>query len=148
MRDEKGFSSIEFLIILSIIGIIAAVVLPNLLQPKFDVNEVSAIKSMYNLIDAQSTYSKTNDLGNYATDLNSLSKLKLIDNALGAGIKDGYTFSISSGADNSTFTINARPETYNSTGTRSFFADESKKIRYTITNTSANSTSPLLPETD
>ena len=148
MRNEKGFSSIEFLIILSIIGIIAAVVLPNLLQPKFDVNEVSAIKSMYNLIDAQSTYSKTNDLGNYATDLNSLSKLKLIDNALGAGIKDGYTFSISSGADNSTFTINARPETYNSTGTRSFFADESKKIRYTITNTSANSTSPLLPETD
>ena len=127
MRDEKGFSSIELLIILSIIGIIAAVVLPNLLQPKIDVNEVSAIKSMYNLIDAQSTYSKTNDLGNYATDLNSLSKLKLIDNALGAGIKDGYTFSISSGADNSTFTINARPETYNSTGTRSFFADESKK---------------------
>jgi len=148
MRDEKGFSSIELLIILSIIGIIAAVVLPNLLQPKIDVNEVSAIKSMYNLIDAQSTYSKTNDLGNYATDLNSLSKLKLIDNALGAGIKDGYTFSISSGADNSTFAINARPETYNSTGTRSFFADESKKIRYTITNTSANSTSPLLPETD
>jgi len=148
MRDEKGFSSIELLIILSIIGIIAAVVLPNLLQPKIDVNEVSAIKSMYNLIDAQSTYSKTNDLGNYATDLNSLSKLKLIDNALGAGIKDGYTFSISSGADNSTFTINARPETYDSTGTRSFFADESKKIRYTITNTSANSTSPLLPETD
>jgi len=148
MRDEKGFSSIELLIILSIIGIIAAVVLPNLLQPKIDVNEVSAIKSMYNLIDAQSTYSKTNDLGNYATDLNSLSKLKLIDNALEAGIKDGYTFSISSGADNSTFTINARPETYNSTGTRSFFADESKKIRYTITNTSANSTSPLLPETD
>ena len=148
MRDEKGFSSIELLIILSIIGIIAAVVVPNLLQPEVDANEVSAIKSMYNFIDAQSTYSETNNPGHYATDLSSLSKLKLIDTALGSGIKDGYTFSISSGVDNTTFTINARPEIYDSTGTRSFFADESNKIRYTIDNTAANSTSPLLPEND
>ena len=148
MRNEKGFSSIEFLIILSIIGIIVAVVLPNLFQSEIDVNETSAIKSIHNLIDAQITYSEINGPEHYSTNMSSLSEHKLIDTVLGSGAKDGYIFSISSGTSNNTFTINARPEIYDSTGTRSFFADESNKIHYTTNNTAANSTSPLLPVTN
>ncbi len=56
------------------------------------------------------------------------SGLILIDSVLGSGTKNGYAFSTSGDAD--TFTVNARPLTYGSTGTRSFFADETGYNRF------------------
>ncbi len=53
----------------------------------------------------------------------------LNDSVLSSGTKDGYAFSTS--GDTHTFTVNARPLTYGTTGTRSFFADKSLAIRYT-----------------
>jgi len=106
--------------------------------------EVSAISSVGAIGTSQITY--RGERGNYATDLDALrivaesgsrlerirrmqSGLILIDSALGSGTKDGYTFSTSGDAD--TFTVNASPLTYGSTGTRSFFSDETGVIRYT-----------------
>ncbi len=54
----------------------------------------------------------------------------LIDSVLASGTKDGYIFTVSTGAGNDSFAIYAAPITYE-TGTRSFFSDESGFIRYT-----------------
>jgi len=109
--------------------------------------ETLAISSIRKIALSQRAYSRTVGKGNYATDLEVLGRpsvtdrlreLKgeipkampmLNDSVLSSGTKDGYAFSTS--GDTHAFTVNARPLTYGSTGTRSFFANETGVIRYT-----------------
>ncbi len=85
--------------------------------------ESFAISAVQKIASSQIAYSPGVRKGPYAVDLEALENAGLIDSVLGSGTKDGYAFSTSGDAD--TFTVNARPLTYGSTGTRSFFADES-----------------------
>ncbi len=56
MSRKEGFSLIELLIVVAVIGIIAALAVPNLVQSKKAANEASAIASVRNLVTAQITY--------------------------------------------------------------------------------------------
>jgi hypothetical protein len=91
-------------------------------------NEASAISSVKKIVNAQLDYSEGSGVG-YAITLVDLRSRGLIDSALESGVKDGYVFGM--GGFGNVFTVNATPLTYGSTGSRSFFSDESGVIRYT-----------------
>ena len=72
MRENKGFSVIELLIVVAIILIIAAIAIPNLLRARIAANEASAAQSLRQINTAEFAYNAAYPNIGYSSDLASL----------------------------------------------------------------------------
>jgi type IV pilus assembly protein PilA len=139
MRQTRGFSLIELLIVVAIILIIAAIAAPSFLHARMAANESATVGTLRTVNTAQVTYNSTYPTIGFASALTNLAGTTcasaapsstsacLIDSALGSGTKSGYVFTLSgvSGTPASAYQVTAAPVGVNQTGINYFcsFAD-------------------------
>ena len=140
MNNKKGFTLVEIMIVVAIIGLLAAIAIPNLLRARLNANESAAKGGLRTLSTAMESYRAAQATPTYPTALTSLSGATppYIDSVLGAGSKQGYTFSVPDvGSNGNTYAITAIPITANVTGSNSFCVDHTG-VLYTGSGTASN----------
>jgi prepilin-type N-terminal cleavage/methylation domain-containing protein len=134
-RRRRGFSLIELLIVIAIILIIAAIAVPKLDKARMQAQEMSAIRQIGTIHTGQTQY--YSQYGRYAKALAELgpsptgqpgpAAADLIPGDLANGTKTGYLFTVTESPTG--YIVNANPATYNGTGRRTFYSDQSLVIR-------------------
>ena len=163
IKKQKGFSLIELLIVVAIILIIAAIAIPNLLRSRMAANEASAVGSLRSINTADATFLSVYGhsfaptllaLGGPTSGAPTCLIANLVDPTLGQdpATKSGYTIAYAPGtADKGdascasvvTYGVSATPVTFQQTGTRGFFTDQTGVIRADPSGTATVASNPL-----
>jgi type IV pilus assembly protein PilA len=117
MKNQKGFSLVELLIVVAIIAIIAAIAVPSLLTSRQATNEASAIQGCRTIGSAEIAYAATNN--QLYTNIATLTTGNFLDSRFTntAGF-NGYTYAsgtctngVGAGAPTTGFEFTATPTT-------------------------------------
>jgi len=148
VRSRRGFTLIELLIVISIILIIAMIAAPKLGKTRMYSQEMAAIQHIKTLHTAQAQYYSM--FGRYAASLAELGPptsgnpgpqaADLIPGDLASGEKGGYRFTLQ--ATPAGYTVHAEPTQFNTTGSRTFYSDQSLVIRNNFGPEPATASSP------
>ncbi len=147
LESESGFTLIELLIVMSIMLIIMAFAVPQMLKVKKTADETSAVQTIRTIGSAEASYNSS--YNGYACPLSALggdpksgapsaTASQLIDPTLAAsGQKSGYTFTVTCGSKvtisnqdvYTSYEVVGVPQTVGKTGDNGYCSDENNIIK-------------------
>lgn len=140
MKQERGFSLIELLMVVVIIGVISALAVPGLRRARQNANSASAIQTLRTITTAQFLYERKFRV--YGT-LIDLTPEGMLDNKITTGQKSGYQFTLNVTNAGKSFECLATP-LESPTVLTHFFVDETGVIKFNA-GAPADATSPPIP---
>jgi prepilin-type N-terminal cleavage/methylation domain-containing protein len=127
VRNKKGFSLLELLIVVAIILIIATIAIPSLLRSRQAANESAAVATLRTLNTAEVTYAAAGG-GLYGT-MAQLVTVGLADSSL-QSMKSGYNFTVTLSGNLLDYTVFATAASANG-GRFDYYTTPDYLIRYT-----------------
>src|SRR5213080_309348 len=124
MKNNRGFSLLELLIVVAIILIIATIAIPSLLRSRQAAQESSAVAQVRTVNTAEVTYLSSNQ-GSYGS-IPELITAGLLDGRFATSVS-GYTFTVT--ASGSSYTANATPTSTNA-GRYGYYSLPDAVVRY------------------
>jgi type IV pilus assembly protein PilA len=97
MHWQKGFSLIELLIVVAIIGVVSSIAVPNFISSRRLAKEKAAIGNVRTLISAEGTFlaSSAGGYSRYGTMADLIAQ-SLVSSSMSGGVVNGYQFDVTS----------------------------------------------------
>lgn len=131
MRQKKGFTLVELMIVIAIIVVVASVAIPASLRARVQSNEAAAVGNLRTLSSAAEGFRSSQNPPAYAASLAAMitSNPAYLDASWNNPQKQGYLYTYTVAAGGDTFSTTGNPRTVNVSGVNGYCVDHSGVIR-------------------
>jgi type IV pilus assembly protein PilA len=143
-RNNRGFSLPELLIVVAVIGIIATIAVPALLEAQRASREAAAIQTLRTVVSAENTYISTKGGYQQYGDGPQLASAGLVDGTLMTAPMNKYQVVLVLGSPATTYTATSEPTFTTATG--HFYFTSNDGVIHWHAGASAGPGDPSIPQ--